>query len=223
MSEETVKPVKKYYDNISVGQRTNQVIYFVEQHDKPVHLDLYMQETPSVKTVLLVKSKKTADSLATFLKEKNLNAVVTHGNHRAAQIEETLKAFHDGDVNLLVTTNAIFAAHEFSDVKRVINYDLPQECEQYFKSLRLVDEVGESVSFVSSAEEKMLDTLEYLMRHDIPRKEIDSFTHTAMPSESTSLKDKTKKPRHKKVALKAKIKAQKKAKWGPRLEEDAEA
>ena len=36
-------------------------------------------------------------------------------------------------------------------------------------------------------------------------------------------KDKTKKPRHKKVALKAKIKAQKKAKWGPSLEESSDS
>ena len=58
MSEETVKPTKKYYDYISVGNRTKQVVYFVEQHDKPTHLELYLKEFGAAKTVLFTKVKK---------------------------------------------------------------------------------------------------------------------------------------------------------------------
>jgi len=213
MSEESEQPVKKYYDYISVGNRTQQVVYFVEQHDKPTHLELYLKEFGASKTVLFTKSKKTADALGSFLKTKELEATVIHGNHRASQLEDAAKAFNQGEINLLITTNKIYETLELEDIKTTLNYDLPQEPEHYFKSLRAVDEVGKAISFVNVEDEKMLETVEFMMKYDIPQEEIEAFTHTQLPK--SQKKDKTKKPRHKKVQQRAEKKAAMKAKWGP--------
>ncbi|QSZ41748.1 ATP-dependent helicase [Sulfurimonas aquatica] len=194
MSEETAKPKKKYYDYISVGNRTKQVAYFVEQHDKPVHLELFLKENPTTKTALIVKSKKTADALGLYLKEKAINAIVIHGNHRASQIEEAKGKFSADNEGLLITTSKIYEFLELSDIKRIINYDLPLEPESYFKTLRAVDETGESISFVSIDDEKMLETIELMMKYEMPKEEIEAFTHTALPK----IQKKKKKPRHKK-------------------------
>ena len=213
MSEESVTPTKKYYDYISVGNRTQQVVYFVEQHDKLVHFELFNREFASSKTVVLVKSKKTADALGVSLKENGLNVLAVHGNHRASQIEDAAKAFNENEINFLITTNKIYETLELPEVKMIINYDLPQEPEHYFKSLRAVDEVGKAISFVNMEDEKMLETIEFMMKYDIPQEEIEAFTHTQLPK--SQKKDKTKKPRHKKVQQRAEKKAAMKAKWGP--------
>ena len=221
MSEETTIPTKKYYDYISVGNRTKQTVYFVEQHDKLVHFELFLKEFPASKTVLFTKSKKTADELGSFLKAKEINATVIHGNHRPSQVEDAAKAFNDNEINLLITTNAIYETLELSDVKMIVNYDLPQEPERYFKSLRAVDEVGASISFVNIEDEKMMETIEFMMKYDVPQEEIEAFTHTPLPKNAPK-KDKTKKPRHKKVQQRAEKKAAMKAKWGPSVESDEE-
>ena len=220
MSEEETKPVKKYYDYISVGNRTKQTVYFVEQHDKPVHFELFLKDFPASKTVVFTKSKKTADELGAFLKSKEINATVIHGNHRVSQIEDAAKAFNENEINLLITTNKIYETMELAEVKTVVNYDLPQEPEHYFKSLRAVDEVGKSISFVNIEDEKMMETIEFMMKYDIPQEEIEAFTHTQLPK--TQKRDKTKKPRHRKVQQRAEKKAAMKAKWGPKVEEDEE-
>ena len=194
MSEETTKPTKKYYDYISVGNRTKQVVYFVEQHDKPIHFELFLKENPTAKTVVIVKSKKTADKLGTFLKDKSINAIVVHGNHRASQIEEARKAFNAKDADLLITTSKIYETLELPEIKRIINYDLPLEPQEYFKTLGAVDEIGESISFVSADDEKMLDLIELMMKYETPKEEIGAFTHTPLPR----VERKRKKPRHKK-------------------------
>ncbi len=218
MSEESVKPTKKYYDYISVGNRTKQTVYFVEQHDKPVHFELFLQEYATSKTVVLVKSKKTADELGSLLKAKEINATVIHGNHRVSQMEDAAKAFNENEINLLITTNKIYETLELTEVKMIINYDLPQEPEHYFKSLRAVDEVGTSISFVNIEDERMMETIEFMMKYDVPQEEIEAFTHTQLPK--TQKKDKTKKPRHRKVQQRAEKKAAMKAKWGPKIEEE---
>lgn len=220
MSEETAKPVKKYYDYISVGNRTKQVVYFVEQHDKLTHFELFFKENPASKTVVLVKSKKTADALGEFLLTSEIKATVIHGNHRASQIQDAAEAFNSNEIDMLITTNKIYESLELSEIKRVLNYDLPQEPEHYFKSLRAVDEIGEAILFVNIEDEKMLERLEFMMKYDIPQEELEAFTHTALPK--TDKKEKIKKPRHKKVKQRAEKKAAMKAKWGPRQEDNEE-
>jgi len=196
MSEETLEPQKKYYDYISVGNRTKQVVYFVEQHDKLVHFELFLNENPALKTVVICKSKKDADSLGTHLKSKNINAIVIHGNHRASQIEEASLTFNNNESNLLITTSKIYETFALENIQRIINYDLPFKPESYFKTLRAVDEIGESILFVTSNDEKMLETIEFMMKYDIPQEEIETFTHTALPRVTETKK---KKPRHTKT------------------------
>ena len=199
MSEETTKEAvpttKKYYDYVSVGNRTKQVVYFVEQHDKPVHFELLLKENPGTKAIVIAKSKKAADELGEHLKSKSIKATVVHGNHRASQHQDAQNAFNANEINILITTNSIYETLEFNDIKTIINYDLPFEPESYFKMLRVVDEVGESISFVNIDDEKMLETIEFMMKYEMPKEELEAFTHTPLPRADRSKK---KKPRHKK-------------------------
>ena len=205
MSEESVKPKKKYYDCISVGNRTKQVVYFVEQHDKPVHFEIFLKEYPDTQAVVIVKSKKTADELGNYLKSKTIDAIVIHGNHRASQQLDAQDAFNTKKAKFLITTSKIYETLELLELKTIINYDLPLEPESYFKTLRAVDEIGKSISFVNIEDEKMLETIEFMMKYEIPKEELEDFTHTPLPKTDRSKK---KKPRHKKT--KSKITQEKK-------------
>jgi len=195
MSEESLEPQKKYYDYISVGNRTKQAVYFVEQHDKLIHFELFLQENPSLRTVVICKSKKVADVLGSYLKEKEISATVIHGNHRVSQMEEASSAFNKNSIPLLITTSKIYETLALENIERILNYELPFEPESYFKTLRAVDETGESILFVNADDEKMLETLELMMKYTIPQLEIETFTHSALPKTD---KSKKKKPRHKK-------------------------
>jgi ATP-dependent RNA helicase RhlE len=201
MSEETNKPTKKYYDYISVGNRTKQVVYFVEQHDKTNLFELFFKDNSNKQIVVIAKSKRNADELGAFLKTKEMNATVIHGNHRVSQIEEAGQAFNAKDINILITTDKILETLELHNIQIILNYDLPLDAQSYFKTLRLVDEIGESISFVNSEDEKMLESIEFIMKYEIPREEIEAFKHTPLPSLAPK-KEKKKKPRHKKSKTK---------------------
>ncbi|MEA1983982.1 MAG: DEAD/DEAH box helicase [Campylobacterota bacterium] len=213
MSEEKRTTSKKYYDHISVANRTSQVAYFVQQHDKSTMLQELLKPLGSKQILLLVKSKKGADTLNTSLKELGLNSICAHGNHRASQIEEAVVAFNAKEANIIITTDRIFETMDLGDVDLLINYDLPLEEADYFKRLRKVDEVGESIVLIDPDEERTLATLELMMKCEMKEEELEGFEHTN--SKQTSPKDKTKKPRHKKVAQRAKRKAEIKSQWVP--------
>ena len=197
MSEETIKKPskKKYYDNVNVGKRTKQVVYFAEQQDKAAMFEQFIKNSDKKQTVVVVKSKRRADELCTYLNSKDIKTTSIHGNHRKEHIEEAAEAFNTCKINMLITTDKILQSLELSDIEIIINYDLPHQHEDYFSRLILVDEVGESISFVSPEEEGYLAVIEIRLKNEIPQEVVEGF----IPSNDEvahSTKDKKKKLRH---------------------------
>ncbi|MEA2073580.1 MAG: DEAD/DEAH box helicase [Campylobacterota bacterium] len=213
MSEENTTTPKKYYDYISVGNRTSQVAYFVQQHDKNSMFTELLKPVSKKQILVLVKSKKNADKLHEYLKEKSITSLSAHGNHRASQIEEAAVAFNAKELNLLITTDRIFETMALENVEVLINYDLPLEGPDYFTRLRKVDEIGESISLIDPDDERMLGTIELMMKCEMEEVELEGFEHTNRAQ--TSTKNRKDKPRHKKVAQRAKRKAEIKSQWVP--------
>ncbi|MDF1883673.1 ATP-dependent helicase [Sulfurimonas sp. SAG-AH-194-C21] len=218
LNEEKPTTPKKYYDYISVGNRTPQTAYFVQQHDKTRMLLELITPLKDKQVLLIVKSKKSAEKLQTLLKEKEFNVLNVNGNHRASQIEDAQTAFNAKDLKILITTDRIFETMELKNVETLINYDLPFEAPDYFKGLRTVDETGNAISLIDPQDEGQLETIELMMKCEMKEEELEGFEHTNRAQ--TQVKDKSKKPRHKKVAQRAKRKAEIKSKWVPAKEVD---
>ena len=208
MTEEITEPTeefitkpseKKYYDHISVAKRTSQVVYFVAQHDKTAMLDLLLKDNSTKQTIILTKSKKSADELYFHLKDVGFKALAIHGNHKPEVVIESAKAFNDGEINIIITTDMILQSLELKNIQTILNYDLPLEPMNYFKRQRLVDEVGETISLVSADEDKMLSTIELMMKIEVPEATLDGFEPTPFVQ---TYKPKKKKPRHKKAKAK---------------------
>ena len=194
--ENTPAPAKKYYDYISVGKRTKQDAYFVQQHDKNRMLFELGKEYVDKQTLIVVKNKRSADTLVSFLKEKGIESLAIHGNHRQAQQEAAALAFNAKEITVLITTDKILETLSLENVERLINYDLPFDKTDYFKRLRLVDEIGAAISLIDPEDENMLTTIELMMHCEMEEKEIENFEHT--PRNNFAKKSRAKKPRHKK-------------------------
>ncbi len=207
MSEETTKKYseKKYYDNVNVGKRTKQVVYFSEQQDKAAMFELYIKRSQKKQAVVVVKSKRRADELCSYLNFKDIKAAVIHGNHRREQIDKEAENFNTCITNILITTDKILQSLELKNIETIINYDLPIEHEDYFSRLILVDEVGESISFVSPEEEGYLAVIEIRLKNEIEQAELEGFIPTQNVAHST--KEKKKKPRHRNKKTKNVVKS----------------
>lgn len=207
----------KYYDQVSVASRTKQTAYFVQQHDKNKMMSKLLATFPHKQKVVIVKSKKNADELMKYLNTQEITALSIHGNHRASQIKDAQKSFNTKEIDILITTDKIFETMTLEDTQVMFSYDLPIVASDYFKRLLLVDEIGESISLISPEDEKMLINIELLMRCEMDVLKLENFEHT--DKKPSIIKDKIKKPRHKKVEQRAKRKAEIKSKWVPNKKE----
>jgi len=211
MNIENQTTTKKHYDDFNVASRTKQVSYLVQQHDKNEMFLEVLKNLSDKQLLVLVKSKKNADILMDFLNKKEFNSLAIHGNHRADNIEKAQTAFNSKKITILITTDRILEKLSLENINAIVNYDLPLEASDYFKRLILVDEVGESISFIDQEDEAILEIIESMMKSKMKEEKIENFQHTNSPPKTK--KDKTKKPPHNKVKLRAKKKAELKSQW----------
>ena len=206
-TEKTDKPKKIYYDQRSVALRTKQAVYFVQEHDKPVMLQSLLEEYKDIQSVIVVKSKRQADKLSELLLSKDFKVASVHGNHRQEQQIQAATRFNLRAVTMLITTDTILETLELKDIKLVISYDLPLVPQTYFNRLAYMNELGSAIALVSPEDDKALSAIEFNMKAELEAKELEGFEPTPIPQGNRlgrKIKDKKKKPRHRKVKVKTK-------------------
>jgi superfamily II DNA/RNA helicase len=207
MSEQLKKTnKKKYYDNISVGARTKQIVHLVTKQDKASMFEQFIKNSETKQTVVIARSKRSANALSLHLEAHDIKATTIHGNHKQAQLHEAAQAFNSSKTNILITTDMIFKSLELTNIQVMVNYELPTMEDDYFVRLRYVDEIGLSISFVTPEEEVTLQNIEIMMKLEIPQETVKNFVPANPNDEIKPAKDKKKKPRHRKTKQKSKKK-----------------
>lgn len=199
-------PTKIYYDPHSVTRRTKQSAYEVEQHDKTAMLTQILKNSSKEQTVIITKSKRKADEISAYLSTQNIDSTAIHGNHRADQLEAAAKAFNEGKLNTLITTDMILQTLNLTNIQQLINYDLPSDQKHYFSRVILLNEVGEALLFVSPDEQNYLDAIEFVLKQEIPQEEVKGFVPSPLSSTNNKPKEKKTKPRHRKIKVKKETK-----------------
>ena len=204
MSEQPDTPKETiYHDQRSVALRTPQSICFVKEHDKTAMLGLLLNDYKQMQVVIVVKSKKKADVLSTFLTSKAFNATTVHGNHRQAQQQEAASKFNAGTLNIIITTDMILKTLALENIKLFVSYDLPDVPQDYYNHLALMKELGEAIAFVSPEDEPLLSDIEDNMKKEIEEKTVEGFVASPTPHHTNKTKkDRKKKPRHRKNKVK---------------------
>lgn len=202
MPEQTEQPSKKiYYDPISVAQRTTQILHLVDTIDKASMLAHILKSIDDIHAVVITKTKRDADALSLYLQAQDISAAAIHSNKRAQQNDAASKAFDNGELIVLITTDMILKSLELTNITHMISYDLPLEPDHYLNRVGCLNERGISIALVSEEQESELLDIQRFMRHEMQEKEVKGFT--GAPESDADLrakpvKDQKKKPRHRK-------------------------
>ena len=81
--------------------------------------------------LVFVATKEGADRVTTFLDRKGFKATAIHGDRSQSQRNEALQSFKDGVHRVLVATDVAARGIHVDDIAHVVNYDLPQEAENF--------------------------------------------------------------------------------------------
>jgi ATP-dependent RNA helicase DDX3X len=82
-------------------------------------------------TLVFTETKRMADHLEEYLYGSGFSAASIHGDRTQQEREAALEAFKSGQVQILVATDVASRGLDISNVKHVINYDLPHDIDDY--------------------------------------------------------------------------------------------
>lgn len=87
------------------------------------------EETPRV--LIFVNTKRMADSLMMQLMKHRYRAISMHGDRSQRQRDDALRLFKNRQCNIMIATDVAARGLDISDISHVINYDLPNNIEDY--------------------------------------------------------------------------------------------
>ncbi|XP_051562050.1 DEAD-box helicase 3 X-linked b isoform X1 [Myxocyprinus asiaticus] len=93
-------------------------------------------------TLVFVETKKGADALEDFLYREGYACTSIHGDRSQRDREEALHQFRSGKCPILVATAVAARGLDISNVKHVINFDLPSDIEEYVHRIGRTGRVG---------------------------------------------------------------------------------
>uniref|UniRef100_A0A3B3DES4 RNA helicase n=1 Tax=Oryzias melastigma TaxID=30732 RepID=A0A3B3DES4_ORYME len=112
-------------------------------------LDL-LRTTGSERTMVFVETKRQADFIAACLCQEKLPTTSIHGDREQREREKALADFRSGKCPVLVATSVASRGLDIPDVQHVVNYDLPNNIDDYVHRIGRTGRcgnVGRAVSF----------------------------------------------------------------------------
>lgn len=147
-----------------------QEIKNVNQKEKFEHLKLELLEING-SVVLFVKTKRSADKIALKLRKDKFNAEAIHGDLRQSKREKVILKFRKNRFQILVATDVAARGLDIPHIEHVINYDIPQNPEDYIHRIGRTARAGakgRALTFLTDGDKKNWNAIGKLINPNAP-------------------------------------------------------
>ena len=186
----------------SVDQNLNQGYIYVPNRMKISTLMAHIEDAPSDNCVIFTASKRGTDRLYRTLRKRDLTATSLHGKLSDEKRAQRFANFTNGDVQYLLVADIPAAELGLERVTQVINYDVPNNVDEYRYRAGLVDAGNASrlVSLVSKQDRSDINELESSLGQapkelDLPQKVQQKLEERKKKKQQPKQKSKKKKKR----------------------------
>jgi ATP-dependent RNA helicase RhlB len=157
-------------DKMTVDQ-VRQLMYYPSMEEKVPLLIGLLHQFEAVRTMVFVKTKRTAERLEATLKANGFNAQALSGDVPQNKRLRFLRDFHDGKLAVLIATDVASRGLHIPDVSHVFNFDLPQDPPDYVHRIGRTARAGaegDAISFACEEYAVGLPDIETYVGHKIP-------------------------------------------------------
>jgi ATP-dependent RNA helicase RhlE len=159
----------------------------VEMDDKRFFLENIVQEYPDFKYVVFVRTKVRCERVHEAMKRVGIESESLHGGIEQKERYRILEAFKSGKNKLLITTDVSARGIDIPGVDYVINYDLPEDVEQYVHRIGRTgrgENKGQALSFCAPTEEPLLNEIIDYLGYPIEELELSAGEYSSIIKDS---------------------------------------
>ena len=151
-------------------ERIQQSIHHVSADAKANLLTRILDDPALSRVLVFARTKHRANRVAEKLDRGGIAAEAIHGNKSQGARQRALQRFRDGHARVLVATDIAARGLDVVGISHVINYELPNEPENYVHRIGRTARAGAdgtAVSFCDVTERNYLRGIERLLGHTL--------------------------------------------------------
>lgn len=197
-------PVTVQIGRIEPATTVFHTLYPVKQHLKTALLIELLKSMEVESVLIFARTKQRTEQVAQQLKNAGYRAASIQGDLSQHRRQAALDGFRSGRYKILVATDIAARGIDVSGISHVINYDMPDNIDNYIHRIGRtgrVDKKGDAFSLVTKSDEPLVQNLERVLKAPIERRKLQNFDYRSpAPRRSRSGSF----PRRRQVAHKAK-------------------
>lgn len=172
----------------TTAKNVTQELFFVSQERKSELLEKLLYDYRG-SVLIFSRLKYGAKRIASHVRAMGHTAAELHSNRSLAQRKDALEGFKSGKYRILVATDIAARGIDVRNIELVINYDLPDNAEDYVHRIGRTGRAGETghaISFARPNERKDVYAIERLIRAELPVSKLPllSGSNTPAPQET---------------------------------------
>lgn len=147
----------------------------IQMDDKRFFLERLVNENPESKILVFVRTKVRAERVFKAMDRVKIKAVTIHSDKTQEERDMVMALFKSAEVKMLIATDVSARGIDIPNVDFVINYDLPEQAENYVHRIGRTGrgtQKGNAISFCATEEEALLAAIEEYIGAEIAELEI---------------------------------------------------
>lgn len=158
-----------------VSKNVDHAVAYIEMDDKRFFLENILKEYPDKKFIVFARTKVRVERIVAAMKRVGVDSEALHGGIEQNERFAILDRFRAGENKVLITTDVAARGIDIPTMDYVINYDLPENPENYVHRCGRTGRGtnrGQAISFCSLEERATLLEIEDYVGEEIERYEI---------------------------------------------------
>jgi ATP-dependent RNA helicase DeaD len=163
--EPSVESIKQYYITVDNDRKFDLLVHLL-QRDQPRQC------------IVFTRTKRGAERLAEKLRGRVAGVATIHGDLAQTVRNRVMQGFRNGTIPVLVATDVVGRGIDVNDISHVINYDVPDDAENYVHRIGRTGRMGKdglAYMFVCPDQGEPLTAIENLINKTIPTLPLEGF------------------------------------------------
>ena len=164
----------------TAAEKVEQELIVVQKSEKMRLLEKLLYDYKG-SVLVFSRTKYGAKRITHEVRNLGHRAAEIHSNRSLGQRREALEGFKNGRYRVLVATDIAARGIDVKGIELVINFDLPDNSEDYVHRIGRTGRAGHTgraISFATPDQRGDVASIERLLRTSLPKKKIEGFSNT---------------------------------------------
>ena len=152
------------------AEKIVQTAYVCYEVQKMGIIKSLFRDTKPERVIVFSSSKLKVKEVTAAFRRMKLNVGEMHSDLDQAQRDAVMREFKSGRIDILVATDIVSRGIDIDDIRLVINYDVPRDCEDYVHRIGRTARAGAegcAITFVSVDDQSRFAAIEEFIEREV--------------------------------------------------------